>query len=293
MINLEKQNENTEQVILRGFKYFKRNRRLGKKDPKIDAILDTLLCVYFGAGHDDVHFDKMKKSFVDRYIRNETSIEGINYLTKHGREELLGLGQMYEYIHSDDVEHLFDIFTIKDLHEKLYFCSAHPEFGGNFRREFAYLKGSKTNVCDWRDIFRSLRELDDDVELLRECAPEVREGKDPALLLEYIKRCVELNCRMVRVHPFADGNGRTIRGFTNKLFEDAGLPPVYINVAERDEYLEAMARAMEEEDYSLITRFYKYKICDSIYELDIADRLKRLDAGDKKDNSSAKQKTYR
>lgn len=135
--------------------------------------------------------------------------------------------------------------------------------------------------------------MDEDVELLRECAPEVKQGNDPALLLEYIKKCVELNCRMVRIHPFPDGNGRTIRGFTNKLFEDAGLPPVYINVDERDEYLAAMAKAMEEEDFSLITRFYKYKICDSIYELDIADRLKRMDVGDKKDNPNNKQKRYR
>ncbi|MBQ8132187.1 MAG: Fic family protein, partial [Bacilli bacterium] len=182
--------------------------------------------------------------------------------------------------------------SIKDLHEKLYSCSRHPEFGGNFRRDFAYLKGSKTDVCDWRDIFYSLRDLDDEVELIRACSSEVRSGKSPKLLLEYINRCVDLNCHMIRIHPFADGNGRTIRGFTNKLFEDGGLPPVYINVAERDEYLEAMAKAMEEEDYSLIHRFYKYKICDSIYELDIADRLKRIDAEEKREKPVQKQKTF-
>ena len=283
MVNLDRA-DNTEEVIIKGFKYFKRKRRLGKKCPEIDAIIDKLLCLYFGAGHNEVHFDQMKKSFVDRYIRNETSVEGVNYLTKHGREELIGLWQMYEYIHSDDVEYMFDIFTIKDLHTKLYSCSRHPEFGGNFRREPAYLHGSSTDVCNWEDIFRSLRGLDDDVSLIRLCAPDVKARKSPKLLLDYINHCVELNCKMTKIHPFRDGNGRTIRGFTNKLFEDAGLPPVYVNVAERDEYLAAMDRAMGDGDYSLIQRFYKYKICDSIYELDIAERLRKMDeAGDMRD----------
>ena len=76
------------------------------------------------------------------------------------------------------------------------------------------------------------------------------------------------------IHPFGDGNGRTIRGFTNKLFEDAGLPPIYIKANERTEYHKAMNLANNENDYTAIKQFYRYKVCDSIIELDINERLK-------------------
>ncbi len=62
------------------------------------------------------------------------------------------------------------------------------------------------------------------------------------------------------------------RSNNNLLFKEVGLPPVYIISSERDEYLKAMQSAVESDDYSLINKFYYYKICDSIYELDIVNR---------------------
>lgn len=38
---------------------------------------------------------------------------------------------------------------------------------------------------------------------------------------------------------------------------------------------ELMNKANNENDYSLIKQFYKYKICDSIIELDINERLEK------------------
>lgn len=266
----------TDTLILKSFQYYKRNRKFGDGVHKLDPMVTELIKMYYDANKEGIHFDNMKKSFVNRYITNETSVEGIDYLSKHGKEELKGLGKMYEYIHSDDVEYMFDIFTIKDLHQKLFSQSPYPDFGGNFRRSPAYLKGAKTNVCDWTQIFRELANLDDEVKSLREMAPEVRQLGDPELLLMYLDRCVELNAKMIKIHPFPDGNGRTIRGFTNKLMEDAGLPPVYIKVEERDEYLRCMSLAMDQEDYSDLKRFYRYKVCDSIVELDINKRLRGL-----------------
>lgn len=82
-----------------------------------------------------------------------------------------------------------------------------------------------------------------------------------------------LNKKLTKV-SFADGNGRTIRGFINKLLEDAGLPPIYIKANERTEYHLAMNKANNEENYDFIKGFYRYKVCDSIIELDINERIK-------------------
>ena len=67
----------------------------------------------------------------------------------------------------------------------------------------------------------------------------------------------QLKCKLLKVHPFSDGNGRTIRCFINKLMEDAGLPSVYIKVDEREEYLKYMDKALCTEDYSDIKKFYR------------------------------------
>ena len=93
-------------------------------------------------------------------------------------------------------------------------------------------------------------------------------------LFEYITQCVMLKCKLIKVHPFQDGNGRTIRCFLNRLFEIAGIPPVYIKEGERTEYHRAMNEANLEGKYQDIIQFYYYKICDSIVELDINERLR-------------------
>lgn len=263
----------TEKLILESFKYYKKYRNQDNNTSGFDKLVDQLLFIYYELSYKEIRFNNMKKSFVERYVTNETSVEGIDYLTKHGREELKGLAKMYGYMHSNDIENMFDIFSIKDLHEKLFSCTPHPEFGGNFRRELARFSDSKVDVCDWSEIFYRLRDLDDDVADLRKMSPEIKMLRDPNLLLMYLDKCVELNCKLIKVHPFADGNGRTVRCFINKLMEDAGLPSVYIKVEERDEYLKCMSKAMED-DYNDIKKFYRYKVCDSIVELDIVDRLK-------------------
>ena len=43
---------------------------------------------------------------------------------------------------------------------------------------------------------------------------------------------------------------------------------------ERGKYLAAMGKAITDNDFSAINKFYYYKICDSIIELDINQRRK-------------------
>ena len=233
------------QEMFMGYKQRKQRRQLYSDD---NTIPTTLISMYYELG-DRCNFETLKNSFVSRYIKNESKIEGV-----HSPEEIEGMRVMYEYIHSSDIDYMFNVFTLKEIHEKLYSLTAHPEFGGNFRRSDAYIKGFPSDLVSYPFIFRELDKLDPEVLYLKEIAPFVKE--------------------LIRIHPFADGNGRSVRGFINKLLEDAGLPPVYITLAEKDEYREAMGKAIGDGDYSVIKNFYRYKICDSIVELDINRRIR-------------------
>ena len=92
-------------------------------------------------------------------------------------------------------------------------------------------------------------------------------------LFKFMDEVVKLKCDLILIHPFADGNGRCVRGFINKILEYAGLPPIYIKENERTEYHKAMNKANTEGDYKDINTFYRYKVCDSIVELDINQRI--------------------
>lgn len=254
-----------------GYKYRRTNKKLRISD---NMIPTTLIKMYYGFSDNDIVFDKMKKAFVSHYVLNESKLEGVNDQDIHGMEEIQGFKKMYEYIHSDEIDNMFNVFTLKDLHKILFSYADYPECAGNFRNFDVYLPGTGTELAEWSMIYSRLRELDDKVGYLYSLAKGLKNGSSVEDLLSYLDECVELKCDLIKIPPFSDGNGRTIRGFINKLLEDAGLPPIYIKSGERTEYHRAMNLANNEGNHTEIKNFYRYKICDSIVELDINGRLR-------------------
>lgn len=263
-----------------GYKYRKQEHILYNLDQDIPTKLITL---YYGLTDDRISFNTLKKMFISHYINQESKLEGIDTKNKHSRAEVEGLGKMYEYIHSDDVNYMFDVYTLKDLHKQLYSLTEFPDYGGTFRNSQARLKNTEVELCDWWNIREELEKVDIEIQELIKKAPKIREKEDVEELLNYLDNCLKIQLKLLVIHPFSDGNGRTIRGFTNKLLEDVGLPPVYIKAAEKEEYLAALSKA-DKGDYTAINNFYRYKICDSIVELDINQRIYE-------EKAEAKQKT--
>jgi len=263
-----------------GYKYRKQEHILYNQDKDIPTKLITL---YYGLNNDRVPFNTLKKMFISHYINQESKLEGIDVKNKHSRAEVEGLGKMYEYIHSDDVNYMFDVYSLKDLHKQLYSLTEFPDYGGTFRNSQAHLKNTKVELCDWWNIRTELEKVDIEIQELVKEAPIINRSESTEKLLEYLDKCIKVQLKLLIIHPFSDGNGRTIRGFTNKLLEDVGLPPIYIKASEKDEYLAALTKA-DNGDYSAINNFYRYKICDSIVELDINQRIYN-------DKMEAKQKT--
>lgn len=254
------------QEMFMGYKQRKLRKQLYVADKEIPNVLIGL---YYELA-DRMPFESLKNAFVSKYIKEESKLEGV-----HSPEEVEGLREMYEYIHSEESDYMFDIYTLKQLHEKLYSKVPFPEFGGMFRRDDVYLPGTGTEIAEWTMIRPMLNELDDEVCRLWENAPLVKISEDADIMLNYLDKVVVLGCKIIKIHPFKDGNGRSVRGFINKLLEAGGLPPVYIKENERTEYHKAMNKANNEADYTDIKNFYHYKVCDSIVELDINERIRR------------------
>ena len=250
-----------------GYKYRKLRGKLYENDTLIPT---SLIRMYYSLNPSDIEFDNMRKTFIRKYVMNESKLEGV-----HTQDEIAGFIDMYEYLHSEEFDHYFSIYSLKDLNQKLFSHATYPEYGGRYRNMDVYLPGSGVPLTEWCMIPQEMHQISPQVDYLHELAKLVKDSGDVDELLSFMDQCVELKCDLIRIHPFIDGNGRTVRAFINKLFEDAGLPAIYVKSGERAEYQKAMNQALGDGDTTAIKLFYRYKVCDSIIELDINERMRR------------------
>jgi len=246
-------------LLFDGYKARKRKKELYKdNDPIPKIMIETYY--YFV---DDPRFDIIFSDFKRKYIINENNLEQV-----HNPKERQGLGVVYDYIHSNVPTSMLNIYIILTLHQLLFSKVDYPEFGGKFRTDEAYLTGSGIETCPAHQVPAEISRLYVESLPLFKKGLEIGETRDFSDLIPYINECIKLNVELIRIHPFPDGNGRTSRALTNPLFKLVNIPPVYVKESERNEYIKAMNKAAVDKDYSEITTFYYYKICDSIIELD-------------------------
>lgn len=275
-----------------GYKYRKNYSFLYSTDSKTPK---ELIKLYYSGEIERKDFDSLKRSFINRYIKNESALEEV-----HNKDEVNGIAVMYEDMHAISKDE-FELFSLLTLHRDLYSKCPFPEAGGVIRQIPVYLPTTGTDTCDPSMIFDELIKIDDEgiVQNLLEIASTMRKTSDYSNIFDFVTEVVKLKCRLIKIHPFNDGNGRTVRCFINKILEEAGIPPVYIKLNERTEYHKAMNLANNEGDYTSITNFYLYKICDSIIELDINERVKEERAARKNEaegpakSDSQKVKSYK
>lgn len=223
----------------------------------IDAYADTL--AFFPNDH-------ARYVFQNHYIYNDSRMEGVmtdldtaaeivtdlrlnQQLSPYCAEEyeaylsIAGHYAMYQEILKDPVKETCSIYDTIELNRKLFSCYPHPEFGGNFRQEDTLVLGAKFETLPFREIPMAMLRVEQE---LQELFPN-RNQMPPS---KYVEAAVRLHHRLTVIHPYADGNGRTLRAFLNVMLVRAQITPLYIKVEEKDEYLTALEHADLSGDYA-------------------------------------------
>ena len=247
------------------------------------------------------YFDLGLKSFENRYITSEYEVEqnecDEHQSEEHSRVELMGMAELYKYIKDYPVEAItsdnFSIFELQELHRRLYSHSPHPEEAGKFRSHSIYLPGSGISISQPERIIYDFFDLGDDFTQIMDLPLNTNDD-----LIDYIQSSVILTTKLLKVHPFLDGNGRSIRALLNLMFKKANVPPVYILPEEKLAYQSALTKAQTDEEYGGgnyddIISFYFHKICNSLIEItDSPNSMGEDFSGDVKEYKKGDFKKY-
>jgi len=206
--------------------------------------------------------DHARFLFQNEYIYNDSRMEGLDVTLEQASEivtdlrlhmqnsiyckeeneaylSIAGHYEMYQDIFSVPVKDTVSVFDTFGLNKKLFSHYPFPEYGGTVRRNNTLVMGAKFETIDYHEIYNELAVLDKDVKRFHDRRSELSAS-------EYIKHVVRTHHRLTVIHTFSDGNGRTSRAFMNTQFVRAGLPPIYILVEDKPEYIRALARADKE-----------------------------------------------
>ena len=233
-----------------------------------------LIIKYYYSYATKPEFTDIFTNFKEEYIDNEDRIENEIQNDFHSEIERRGLSKVYDYIHTYIPNNNLNIFLLIKLQQLLFSEAPFPEYAGNFRTNPVYLPGSGVDLTSYDMVAQEMANLLDKSNMIIKQGLKLGKETNPVEknkeIMDYIEKCIELNCKLIKIHPFQDGNGRTIRAFTNLMFKLANIPPVYIEYEEQEEYRKAMNKALgEEQNPDDIKTFYLYKICDSIIKLDL------------------------
>ena len=206
--------------------------------------------------------------FKKNYIYNESRVEDNSTI-----EEQKGMSEVYEYISNFNYnQNNFNIFVqAMYIHQKLYSKCKDTSFGGKLRDTDAYLYNSVVDILPPKEALKFFQSYLGNSNIIMD-----RLKKEN--IISYINECVKITTELIKVQPFFDGNKRTFRALLNLMFKIRNLPPVYITIEEKDEYKDALLKAMSENDYQSLYKFYYYKICDSLYELVMSENIVKKDS---------------
>lgn len=256
-----------QEFISIAFEGYKKRKRLGtlyNVGKEIPCLLIYIYYSYIKTPQFHEIYDKFKR----RYILNENKLEEV-----HSKKEREGLGLVYDFISNFNENNWSNIYLILQIHQILYSKVDYPEFGGTFRTENCFISASDVPTTPYDMISAEIASLYQEFNELADRAKAIKQEKDASHLISYINDVIKLKCKLIKIHPFKDGNGRTFRALVNLMFKQVNLPPVYVQHKEKEEYIKAMDAAVRLGDYSSIQGFYYYKICDSIVELDFNKQI--------------------
>ena len=203
---------------------------------------------------------KLREKFQIEMTYNSNAIEG-NSLTL--KETFLVINEgitvkgkpLKDHLEAKDhyaaLEFLYDLIDntkrhtiseklIKDLHQ-IIVQETDREWAGKYRNANVIIGGSKHTPPDALEVPQKMREL----------MNWLNHQKNKTNIIEL---SALLHHKLVYIHPFFDGNGRTARLIMNLLLMQAGYPLVVILKNDRKKYYDVLAKA-DENKYEPLIKF--------------------------------------
>jgi Fic family protein len=143
--------------------------------------------------------------------------------------ETIGHSNAYDYMFSLKNSEKIEEKDIKQLH-KLFYKQIDEANAGEYRKENNFITGSQFETTEYKLIDSEMREL----------ALWIKKGRNN---FHPVKFAALLHKKIVFIHPFDDGNGRTARLLMNlaliqKGYEIAIIPPIL-----QSEYIELLEKS--------------------------------------------------
>ena len=211
--------------------------RLKEKKAKLDALRPLPAAIV----------RRLNEQLAVEWIYNSNAIEG-NTLTLRETRLILETGmtiggkslrEHFEVInHQKAIDYVYSLvndevpltaFHVRQLHH-LVLANIDDENAGQYRKVAVRIAGASHTPPDSWEVPRLINEWSD---WLNGVATE----------LHPIARAALAHHRLVAIHPFIDGNGRTARLIMNLLLMCEGYPPTIIMKVNRRQYYRVLAQA--------------------------------------------------
>lgn len=131
-------------------------------------------------------------------------------------------------------------------------CHILGEPFGRYRSPWYCPVARITGVDDW--CIPGGRKVDEEIESLLDWYNNGSKDLHP------IERAAILHIEFIRIHPFADGNGRTGRLLVNYELVKNGYPTITIKASQRGEYIDAINRAITTGDATMMVDLIKRRM---------------------------------
>lgn len=179
----------------------------------------------------------LKETFL--VIREGLTIKGKS-LKDHleAKDHYDALNYLYDLIEHGKQHTISEVF-IRSIHQ-LVVKETDPDWAGKYRTSNVIITGSDHTPPDSSEV----------PQLMRDLINWARENKK----LHPIELAAILHHKIVFIHPFFDGNGRTARLVMNLILMQYGYPLVVILKNDRKKYYETLTKA-DKGNYNLFVQF--------------------------------------
>ena len=206
----------------------------------------------------DISHEEKLNRIKELYVYNENKVEGVK---EEGQKK--GLEVLYDYINKNDINNFGLAGCLLTMHQKLFSKSKYPEVGGGYRKVNNYIKGTSVETSDYTKISKDIHELSESFKELLERSHKIKNTKNKKEYQKFINEAIDIKCRLIEIHPFVDGNGRTCRALLNYLLKQIDILPLYIDYKEKEIYIDSMNDAIVNKNKEKIYNYYYEKISKS------------------------------